>query len=183
MDQEALMKDVVAQVLAAMGKDGVSAPKSAATAHEVPASERVTKADYPLGEHIPDRPKSPTGVRLSDMKYEDVISGKLNFKDLAITPRPWSCRLRSPRACVAMPLPAICVEPASSSPSPTIAFSRCTTRCVRTAPPSRSCSTWPTSSRSSTTRPCAPSSCVMPPPSTRSATASRRPRRLPGDSR
>lgn len=83
MDQETLMKEVVAQVLSAMGEKGVSAPKAPAAAGE---QIRVTKDQYPLGEKIPEKLKSPTGVKLSDMHYEDVISGKLNFEDLRITP-------------------------------------------------------------------------------------------------
>lgn len=83
MDQETLMKEVVAQVLSAMGDKGVSAPKAPATAGE---QIHVSKDQYPLGEKIPEKLKSPTGVKLSDMHYEDVISGKLNFEDLRITP-------------------------------------------------------------------------------------------------
>ena len=84
MDQETLMKEVVAQVMKAMGDQGTSAPAAPAT-HE-PEGGRVSKAQYPLGEKIPERLKSPTGIKLSDMSYDDVISGKLGFKDLGITP-------------------------------------------------------------------------------------------------
>ena len=81
MDQEALMKEVVAQVLDAMGN-----ADSASPVDKEPEGGRVTKDQYPLGEKIPERLKTPTGTKLSDLKYEDVISGKVQFKDLGITP-------------------------------------------------------------------------------------------------
>lgn len=83
MDQETLMKEVVAQVLQAMGNtETTSKPAPAPSA---PCCEKVTKDQYPLGEKIPEKIKTPSGVALSDLKYEDVISGKLNFKDFGIT--------------------------------------------------------------------------------------------------
>lgn len=81
MDQETLMKEVVAQVLQAMGNTGASAP--AACEEEL----HVTKEQYPLGEKIPEKLESPTGVKLSDMNYADVIDGKLNFEDLRVRPQ------------------------------------------------------------------------------------------------
>lgn len=80
MDQDTLMKQVVAQVLQSMGGNAPTAASSDASC------EHVTKEQYPLGEKIPERLKTPTGKKLSELKYDDVISGKVGFKDLGITP-------------------------------------------------------------------------------------------------
>ncbi|WP_321972749.1 diol dehydratase small subunit [Paratractidigestivibacter sp.] len=80
MDQDTLMKEVVAQVLQAMGNTTSSTTTSCQT-----SGTKVTSAQYPLGEHIPEQIKTPTAIPLTDIKYEDVISGKLNFKDFGIT--------------------------------------------------------------------------------------------------
>ena len=166
MDQDTLMKQVVAQVLQSMGGNAPTAASSDASC------EHVTKEQYPLGEKIPERLKTPTGKKLSELKYDDVISGKVGFKDLGITPETLELQAQ----VAARPSPATCAAPASSSLSPTSVCSRCTTPCAPTAQPSRSCWTSPTSSRMSTTLLSAPSYSETQPTSMRSATALRRTR-------
>jgi propanediol dehydratase small subunit len=83
MDQDTLMKEVVAQVLQAMGNTTTSTTADSSCCQT--SGTKVTKDQYPLGEHIPEKIKTPSGIALSDLKYEDVISGKLNFKDFGIT--------------------------------------------------------------------------------------------------
>lgn len=80
MDQETLMKEVVAQVLAAMG-NGTTAPASPSTA----CGTKVTKDQYPLGEKAPELLKTPTGKPFSDVTYEGLMNGSITFKDLGIT--------------------------------------------------------------------------------------------------
>lgn len=78
MDQELLMKQIVDQVMKAMSNGASPAPTHSAG--------RVTAADYPLGEHVADRIKSPTGKSLSEMTFDKVLSGELTAEDMRISP-------------------------------------------------------------------------------------------------
>lgn len=82
MDQELLMKQIVEQVMQAM-KTGASAPAPESCAS---SGDKVTAASYPLGEHIPDRIKSPSGRTLSSMKLDQVLGGELKAEDMRIAP-------------------------------------------------------------------------------------------------
>ena len=76
MDQEALMKQIVEQVMSAMSKGG-SAPST---------SGKMTAANYPLAEKEADKIKTPTGKPFNSLSYEKVISGELTSEDMRISP-------------------------------------------------------------------------------------------------
>lgn len=78
MDQEALMRQIVEQVMSAMNK-GVSAPAA-------PAGGKMTAANYPLAEKETDKIKTPTGKPFSSLSYEKVLSGELTSDDMRIAP-------------------------------------------------------------------------------------------------
>lgn len=79
MDQEQLMKQLVQQVLMAMG--GNSAPASSGC-----AAGTVTAANYPLSEKMADKITSPTGKRLADMTFDKMLNGQLTSEDMRISP-------------------------------------------------------------------------------------------------
>jgi len=79
MDQEALMKQIVEQVMAAMNNGTVSAPST-------PAGGKMTAANYPLAEKESDKIKTPTGKPFSSLSYDKVISGELTADDMRISP-------------------------------------------------------------------------------------------------
>ncbi|MDR0416149.1 MAG: diol dehydratase small subunit [Propionibacteriaceae bacterium] len=77
MDQEQLIREIMAQVMAKVGSP------SAAPA---PAGGQVSKGQYPLGEKIPEQIKSATGRPLPDFSLEGVVSGTLTAEDFRIAP-------------------------------------------------------------------------------------------------
>lgn len=77
MDQEALMRQIVEQVMSAMSKGG-SAPST--------AGGKMTAANYPLAEKEADKIKTPTGKPFTSLSYEKVISGELTSEDMRISP-------------------------------------------------------------------------------------------------
>ena len=81
MDQEQLIRQIVAEVMKTMGATGAHSTPAAAPANG------VTATDYPLGSHMPQNIKSPSGKRLSDMKLEQVLSGELGADDMRISPQ------------------------------------------------------------------------------------------------
>ena len=81
MDQEALMRQIVEQVMAAMGKGGTSAPASPAG-----SGAKMTAANYPLAEKEADKIKTPTGKPFTSLSYEKVLSGELTADDMRISP-------------------------------------------------------------------------------------------------
>ena len=78
MDQEALMRQIVEQVMAAMNKGAASAPTT--------PGGRMTAANYPLAEKEADKIKTPTGKPFNSLSYEKVISGELTSEDMRISP-------------------------------------------------------------------------------------------------
>lgn len=78
MDQELLMKQIVEQVMATMN-NGTAASKPTAPGC-------VSAAQYPLGENMPEKIKTPTGKSFTDLSYEKVISGELGSDDMRIAP-------------------------------------------------------------------------------------------------
>lgn len=77
MDQELMMKQLVAQVMAAMAKESAPAAAAAGT---------VTAANYPLADHMAHKIKTPTGKNFSDLSYEKMINGELGPEDMRISP-------------------------------------------------------------------------------------------------
>lgn len=80
MNQELLMKQIVEEVMKAMGAAGAPAASCECQA------DGVTAVNYPLGEKLADRIYSPTGKALSDMKVEQIFSGELTADDMRIAP-------------------------------------------------------------------------------------------------
>ncbi len=79
MDQEQLVRQIMQEVLKNMQ---CATPDKAACACE----DKVTKDQYPLAEKIPERIKTPTGISLSDITLDKVISGEITAKDMRISP-------------------------------------------------------------------------------------------------
>ncbi len=77
MDQEALMRQIVEQVMSAMSKGAAPA---------APAGGKMTAANYPLAEKEADKLKTPTGKPFSSLSYEKVLSGELTSDDMRIAP-------------------------------------------------------------------------------------------------
>lgn len=78
MNQEEMMKQIVAEVMKAM--DGTAPASSTCTASGISA------ANYPLGEKMADKVSSPTGKKLADMTMEQIINGQLTAEDMRIAP-------------------------------------------------------------------------------------------------
>lgn len=94
MNQEELVRQIMAEITANLGSDSTvsfnkapaSAPAPAPAAAAAPAGGSVSAAQYPLSENIPDRIKSASGKPLSDFTYQSVINGTLNADDFRISP-------------------------------------------------------------------------------------------------
>lgn len=80
MNQELLIKQIVAEVLKTMGSE---APAETKKECEI---GKVTKENYPLGEKIPEKIKSQSGKSLDDITLDKVISGELKSEDMRISP-------------------------------------------------------------------------------------------------
>lgn len=92
MDSEELIRKVMAEVMANLDHDNATfAKKPAAAATPPPTSTtagegaKVTSADYPLGEKVPERIKTRTGKPMSDVTYESVISGETKPEDVRVS--------------------------------------------------------------------------------------------------
>lgn len=82
MDQELLLKEIVEKVVQQMG---ASSPATTA-ATSAPRQGTYTAAQYPLGEHVADDIKSPTGRKLSDITLDKVLKGEVGAEDMRIAP-------------------------------------------------------------------------------------------------
>ena len=80
MESEELIRQIMAEVMANLGKDQVSFAKKPAATGTIDASS------YPLGERMPDRIKAATGKVLADFSLEKVKSGALTADDFRIAP-------------------------------------------------------------------------------------------------
>ena len=81
MDQEQLIRQIMAEVMANLGKDSVTFAKKAPV-----AGGSIGREQYPLGEKMPDKVKSATGKVLSSFSLEKVKSGELTAEDFRIAP-------------------------------------------------------------------------------------------------
>jgi propanediol dehydratase small subunit len=81
MDQEQLIRQIMAEVMANLGKDSVTFEKKAPV-----AGGSIGREQYPLGEKMPDKVKSATGKVLSSFSLEKVKSGELTAEDFRIAP-------------------------------------------------------------------------------------------------
>ena len=81
MDQEKLLKQIVEEVM-----KNINGSKTAVKRESFGYSGKVNASDYPLGEKMPDKIKSPTGKVLSEMTLEKLIKGELGPADMRISP-------------------------------------------------------------------------------------------------
>ncbi len=81
MDQEQLIRQIMAEVMANLGKDSVAFQKKSPA-----AGGAIGKDQYPLGEKMPDKVFSATGKKLSDFSLEKLKSGELTAEDFRIAP-------------------------------------------------------------------------------------------------
>lgn len=82
MDQELLMKQIVEQVMSAMNGGQAAAPAAATC-----CGNKMTDANYPMAEKMPDLIKTPTGKAYSDLSFEKLINGELGPEDMRIAPQ------------------------------------------------------------------------------------------------
>ncbi len=84
MDSEQLIRQIMAEVMANLGKDNVTFAKN----EPAPAAggARIDKSSYPLAEKMPDKVLSATGKALSTYTYAKVKSGELTAEDFRIAP-------------------------------------------------------------------------------------------------
>jgi propanediol dehydratase small subunit len=80
MESEELIRQIMNEVMANLGKDQVSFSKVPAATGTIDASS------YPLGEKMPDQVKAATGKVLADFGLDKVISGQLTAEDFRIAP-------------------------------------------------------------------------------------------------
>jgi propanediol dehydratase small subunit len=81
MDQEQLIRQIMAEVMTSLGKDSVTFQKKSPA-----AGGTIGRDQYPLGEKMPEKVKSATGKVLSDFSLEKVKSGELTAEDFRIAP-------------------------------------------------------------------------------------------------
>ncbi|MBK5252953.1 MAG: diol dehydratase small subunit [Peptostreptococcaceae bacterium] len=87
MDQEQITKEIVEEVMKAMMQEKASANKVVTKAETSNTStNRIDSTSYPLSEKIPEKVYSRTGKKLSEIKLEDVMNGKLKSEDLRVSP-------------------------------------------------------------------------------------------------
>lgn len=86
MDQEQLIRQIMAEVMRDLGKEQVTFASAKAPAEaEANGSARATVADYPLAEKHPDTVRSASGKSLDEISYDDLAAGRLEAKDFRIT--------------------------------------------------------------------------------------------------
>ncbi len=81
MDQEQLIRQIMAEVMANLGKDSVAFQKKSPA-----AGGAIGKEQYPLGEKMPEKVYSATGKKLSDFSLDKLKSGELTAEDFRIAP-------------------------------------------------------------------------------------------------
>ncbi|MCT1458341.1 diol dehydratase small subunit [Aestuariimicrobium sp. p3-SID1156] len=95
MESEELIRTIMAEVMANLDKDAVTFAKKEPTTQQArqqspqaaaAPSATVTKEQYPLGEHVAHRIKTPTGKSLAECTFEGVMSGQIKAEDMRISP-------------------------------------------------------------------------------------------------
>lgn len=85
MDQEQLIRQIMAEVMKDLGKQEVTFAKKQSPSGGSRRPAGVTRADYPLADKRPEMVKTSTGNTLRDLSYEQARSGKLDARDFRIT--------------------------------------------------------------------------------------------------
>lgn len=80
MDQEQLIRQIMAEVMANLGKEQVTFAKPS-----TPQSGKIGVAQYPLAEKHPEMVKTHNGKQLADLTFEGLRSGQLKPEDFRIS--------------------------------------------------------------------------------------------------
>lgn len=80
MNQEQMLEQIVKQVMASMSAG------SAAPAAPAACGDKVTDADYPIGDKRPELIVSATGKQYKDLTLDKLLAGELTAEDLRIRP-------------------------------------------------------------------------------------------------
>lgn len=85
MNQEELIRQIMAEVMKNLGSsDQVSFEKKAPAATAA-SGTKVGVADYPLAEKSPHLVKTDSGIGLSDLTFDKMLSGQVDAKDFRIS--------------------------------------------------------------------------------------------------
>ena len=84
MDNEKLLKQIVEEVMKNIDVSNTST--TTAIKPNAACSTKIDVSQYPLGEKIPDKIKTPSGKFLSDITLERVIKGNVGAADMRISP-------------------------------------------------------------------------------------------------
>jgi len=168
MDQEQLIRQIMAEVMANLGKDSVAFQKKSPA-----AGGAIGKEQYPLGEKMPEKVFSATGKKLSDFSLDKLKSGELTAEDFRIAPETLEMQAQVAESVDRDSLARNMRRAAELIAVPTTSCSASTTRCARTARPRPSSTESRTSWRRSTSARSTPPSSVRQQTCTRSAAGSR----------
>lgn len=78
--------DLVARIAAQLQQSGNASSASTSAGTSAGTEKELGAADYPLFEKHPDQIKTPTGKNVEEITLENVINGKVDAKDMRITP-------------------------------------------------------------------------------------------------
>ena len=84
MDQEQLIRQIMAEVMKNLGNEQVTFAKKPASTS---SAGRVGVKDYPLAEKHPDLVKTSSGKTLDELSFDKVKSGALKPTDFVISPQ------------------------------------------------------------------------------------------------
>lgn len=84
MDQEQLIRQIMAEIMANLGKEQVTFAKPAAPSNGS-AIGRIGRAQYPLAEKHPELVSTNNGKPLADLTFEKLRSGELKPEDFRIS--------------------------------------------------------------------------------------------------
>ena len=82
MDQEQLIRQIMAEVMKNLGNEQVTFAKKPASTS---SAGRVGVKDYPLAEKHPDLVKTSSGKTLDELSFDKVKSGALKPTDFVIS--------------------------------------------------------------------------------------------------
>ncbi|RRD47802.1 diol dehydratase small subunit [Tessaracoccus sp. OH4464_COT-324] len=85
MDQEQLIRQIMAEVMKDLGQQQVSFQKKEPAGTPGRAT-KVSKEHYPLAEKHPEMVSTPGGLSLTDLEFDKVKAGTLSPSEFRITP-------------------------------------------------------------------------------------------------
>ncbi len=90
MDQEQLIRQIMAEVMKSLGDNSVAFAKNtpapvAPAAAPAALGSKIGREEYPLAEKHPELVKTNTGVPLTDLTFDKVKSGQLKPEDFRIS--------------------------------------------------------------------------------------------------